>query len=314
MIKRHQSYSDLNVDDRGCAIAIGNFDGVHLGHQSVLALARAASAEHDAPLGVLTFEPHPRAYFAPDAPPFRLMNATAKAHRLGLLGVDHVYEVQFDKAFASLSAEEFIQRVLIDGLDVRHVVVGADFCFGKGRSGSPKTLRDAGKSHGFGVTIAPLVSDATGDFSSTAIRNALGDGRPEEAARMLGHWHRFEGVVESGEKQGRALGFPTANLSLDGLHLPKFGVYAVQIDVEDGAHKGSYRGAASLGVKPTMGEFAPNLETYIFDFDGDIYDQPISVALVAFLRPELKFDTLDALIAQMTTDCEAARAALQAIG
>ncbi len=306
-MKHLKTYTGLNDDQKGAAVSIGNFDGVHLGHQSVLALTRVAAAELNAPQAVMTFEPHPRSYFAPDAPAFRLMNATAKAQRLNRLGVDILYELPFNKDFAALSADDFISEVLIKGLGVRHVTVGADFCFGKGRSGDPKLLKAAGGEFGFGVTTVPLVSDDQGDFSSTAIRECLSAGKPLEASRMLGHWHRLEGRVEHGDKRGRTLGYPTANMALDGLHLPKFGIYAVLIDIETGAHKGRYRGAASLGVRPTFDKEIPNLETYIFDFDGDIYGEQISVALVDFLRPEAKFENVDELIVQMNADCDAAR-------
>ena len=311
-MKRHQNYSGLERPDRGAAVAIGNFDGVHLGHQSVIALARAAAAEHDCPLGIVTFEPHPRSVFAPDAPPFRLMDARAKAHQLERLGIDHLYEIPFDAALAGLSADAFVRDVLVQGLGVRHVVVGADFNFGKGRAGDTEFLRAAGAAHGFGVTVAPLISDRSGDVSSTAIRNALAQGAPEEAARMLGHWYRINGTVADGEKRGRTLGFPTANIPLPDLHPPKFGVYAVVFDITSGPHQGTYRGAASIGIRPTFGVNAPNIETYIFDFKGDIYGEQVSVGLVGFLRPELAFDDVDALIAQMRADCDAARALLEA--
>jgi riboflavin kinase/FMN adenylyltransferase len=190
------------------------------------------------------------------------------------------------------------------------VAVGADFRFGKGRAGDADTLRALGGRLGFGVTVAPLVSDAQGDFSSTAIRAALADGRPEEAARILGHWHRIEGAVRHGDKRGRGLGFPTANLWLDGLHLPRFGVYAVLVDVLTGPHRGRYEGAASLGVRPTFGGGRPNLEVYLLDFDGDLYGAELSVALVAFLRPELRFESAEALVARMHADVAEARARL----
>lgn len=309
-MKRHHSFDNLDDGDRGAAVAIGNFDGVHLGHQSVIALARAAAAEHNCPLGIVTFEPHPRRVFSPDAPPFQLMDATAKANRLDKLGIDQLYELPFDLELAALSADEFVTKVLVSGLGVRHVVVGADFRFGKGRAGDAEFLIKAGAEHGFGVTIAPLVSGQTGDVSSTAIREALKSGAPEEAARMLGHWHRIEGIVEHGEKRGRELGFPTANVAMADLHLPKFGIYAVIFEIFTGAHAGSYLGAASLGVRPTFGGEMPNLETYIFDFDADIYGETVSVGLVEFLRPEIAFDTLDALIEQMHRDCDQARAIL----
>ena len=311
-MRRHFDHRTLASSDKGAAVAIGNFDGVHLGHQSVLALARAAAAEGGHTLGVVTFEPHPRRFFAPDTPPFRLMTADAKAHRLQKLGVDHLYELPFDGALAALSEKDFIEQVLVWGLGVAHVVVGEDFRFGKGRTGDASTLRHAGQTLGFGVTIAPLVSDDTGDFSSTAIRKALSDGRPEEAARMLGHWHRIDGRVEKGDQRGRDLGYPTANLALPDLHQPKFGIYAVRVDIATGQHKGTYDGAASLGVRPTFGINRPNLESYLFDFDGDIYGAEISVALVAYLRAEEAFTDVDALIAQMDADCARAREILLA--
>ncbi|MGR3465803.1 bifunctional riboflavin kinase/FAD synthetase [Limimaricola sp.] len=303
-------FTGLAPTDRGAAAAIGNFDGVHLGHLSVIDLARAEAERLGAPLGVMTFEPHPREYFAPDAPPFRLMNRAARAHRLEKLGVDRLYELRFDAALAALSPEAFAAEVIAEGLGLRHVVVGSDFRFGKGRAGDAAMLRDLGERHGFGVTIAPLVAFDQGEVSSTAIRAALTEGRPRDAARMLGHWHRLEGVVAHGEKRGRELGYPTANMAIDGLHMPKFGVYAVKVDVLDGPHAGSYDGAASIGVRPMFGENHPNCETFLFDFKGDLYDAEISVALVEYLRGEETFDGLDALIAQMDADCARARKVL----
>ncbi len=300
-----RDYQFVEPQDRGASAAIGNFDGVHLGHQSVIELAR--QARPDAPLGVLTFEPHPREFFAPDAPPFRLMSREARTHRLEKLGVERLYELAFNASLSGLSPEEFAKNVLTDGLGLAHVIVGSDFCFGKGRAGRAEDLVRFGRDMGFGVTIAPLLERRENTVSSTAIRQALSDGRPRDAAAMLGHWHRIEGPVISGEQRGRELGFPTANMSIDGLHPPAFGVYAVLIDVLDGPHKGSYQGAASVGIRPMFGENHPNLETYIFDFSGDLYDATLSVALVEHLRPEAKFEGLDDLIAQMDADCDRAR-------
>lgn len=303
-MKRHHHWQGLDPADRGASVAMGNFDGVHLGHQSVINLARSAQA----PLGVITFEPHPRQVFKPQGTPFRLMNDEARANRLARLGVDHLYELPFDGDLCGLTPEEFALEVLHKGLGVRHVVVGADFHFGKGRAGNVQTLQDLGRIHGFDVTIAPLIGVAGVEVSSTAIRNALQEGKPREAAQMLGHWHRIEGEVIHGFKRGRELGFPTANMSVAGLHLPKLGVYAVKFDVLNGPHQGSYHGAASLGVRPMFGdENHPNLETYVMDFKGDLYGATVSVALVDYLRPELKFDGLPALIEQMNRDTEQAR-------
>lgn len=306
-----RDYQFTQAPDRGASVAIGNFDGVHLGHQSVIDLARQAAP--DAPLGVLTFEPHPREYFSPDAAPFRLMSRQARAHRLEKVGVQHLYELNFNAALASLTPAEFAKNVLAEGLGLAHVIVGADFCFGKGRSGNADDLVRFGREFGFGVTIAPLLEHADNTVSSTAIRQALTDARPRDAAAMLGHWHRIEGPVITGEQRGRELGFPTANMSIDGLHPPTFGVYAVLVDVLTGPHKGSYHGAASMGVRPMFGENRPNLESFIFDFSGDLYGATLSVALIDHLRPEEKFDSLDALITQMNADCDRARTILTAL-
>ncbi len=291
--------------DRGAAAAIGNFDGVHKGHQAVIDLTR--SVANGAPLGVLTFEPHPREHFAPDAPPFRLMNAAAKANRLEKLGVERLYQVPFNEALAALSPRDFAQHIITDKLGLTHVVVGEDFCFGLGRAGTTNDLIEFGKEMGFDVTIAPMVSNTSGAVSSTAIRTALAEGNPLHAAEMLGHWHRIVGPVITGDQRGRDLGFPTANMSLDGLHMPKFGVYAVKVDVLDGPHAGSYDGAASIGVRPMFGINTPNCESYLFDFSGDLYGAEISVGLVHYLRGEEKFDSLDALVTQMDADCVRAR-------
>jgi riboflavin kinase/FMN adenylyltransferase len=308
-----RDYTYVTEADRGASVAIGNFDGVHIGHLSVIDQARAAGARSGAPLGILTFEPHPREYFAPDAPPFRLMGREARAHRLEKLGVERLYEINFNAALASLSPREFAQNVIRDGLGLAHVVVGADFCFGKGRAGDAADLQAFGAEMGFGVTIAQLLEGDAGQVSSTAIRRALTEGDPRTAAAMLGHWHRIDGPVVGGEQRGRTLGYPTANMSIEGLHPPKFGVYAVLVDVLDGPHEGQYHGAASLGLRPMFHGEVPNLETFIFDFSGDLYDAPLSVALVEYLRPEETFDSLDAFIAQMDADCARARSILAAL-
>lgn len=306
-----RDYQFVEPQDRGASVAIGNFDGVHLGHQSVISLARNAAPE--APLGVLTFEPHPREYFAPGAPPFRLMRQGARAHRLEKLGVEKLYELPFNAALAGLTPAAFAHTVLSGGLGLAHVVVGADFCFGKGRSGTAQDMVGFGRDLGFGVTVAPLIERTQSVVSSTAIRTALGDGRPRDAAAMLGHWHRIEGAVIGGEQRGRELGFPTANMSIDGLHPPKFGVYAVLVDVLDGPHAGSYRGAASVGVRPMFGGQRPNIETFLFDFSGDLYGATLSVGLVEFLRPEQRFDGIGALVGQMEADCATARGILETL-
>ncbi|MDT1061051.1 bifunctional riboflavin kinase/FAD synthetase [Paracoccus sp. CPCC 101403] len=300
----HHDWKGLPLAARGATVAMGNFDGVHLGHRSVIDAARAAA---DAPLGVITFEPHPREVFQPDSAPFRLMNAESRANRLARLGVEHLYELPFDTVLAGLAPEDFAREVLVDGLGVSHVTVGADFCFGRKRSGNAQTLTQLGREMGFGVTIAPLIGDGQDEYSSTAIRTALTEGRTRDAERMLGHWHRIDGEVLHGDKRGRDLGYPTANMAVSGLHLPRFGIYAVQVDVLTGPERGSYAGVANLGVRPMFGENRPNLESHIFDFKANLYGEHLSVALVEFLRPEMKFDSLEALIAQMDQDSARAR-------
>ena len=304
----HPHWQGLDPQARGASVAMGNFDGVHLGHRAVIDLARRPPA----PLGIVTFEPHPREYFAPDAPPFRLMNAEARINRLAKLDVDHLFQLPFDATMAAFSPQDFAQQVLADGLGVAHVVVGADFCFGRGRAGTAADLKRLGGDLGFQVTIADLVQSSGTSISSSAIRQALAEGRPRDAAAMLGHWHRIEGEVIHGEKRGRELGYPTANMSVAGLHLPRLGVYAVRADVLTGPQAGSYMGAASLGVRPMFGVNQPNLETFLFDFAGDLYGQHLSIAFVDFLRPEMKFDGLPALITQMDADCDRARVLLAA--
>jgi len=300
--------------DRGASVAIGNFDGVHLGHRAVIDIARAQARVLNRPLGVMTFEPHPREFFAPDAPPFRLMNAESRAHRLEKLGIEQLYELHFGPALSSLTAREFARDVIDGALGLKHAVVGEDFHFGKGREGTAESLRSLGEEFGFGVTLVPLVKDPEGEFSSTNIRNALSGGRPGEAARMLGHWHRIEGNVIRGDHRGRDLGFPTANMTVEGLHPPRFGIYAVKADVLSGPNRGGYNGVANMGVKPTFGTNRPNLETYLFDFRGDLYGAHLSVGLVEFLRPEEKFEDSGALISQMKKDCAQAQSLLKAVG
>ncbi|QDC08435.1 bifunctional riboflavin kinase/FAD synthetase [Oceanicola sp. D3] len=301
-----QSLSDFPPDLRGASLAIGNFDGVHLGHQAVLEQARAAAP--GAPLGVLTFEPHPREVFQPAAPPFRLMNAEARAHRLEKLGVDLLVELPFNETFRSLTDVAFCREVLAEGIGAAHVTVGSDFRYGKGRAGDVGSLARDGAEMGFGVSVAELKAlPGVGEISSTAIREALTEGRPREAAAMLGHWHRIEGPVIHGAKRGRELGYPTANMGLPRLHRPAFGVYAVLAEVLDGPHRGKHRGVASLGIRPMFEGDAPNLETFLFDFTGDLYGAHLSIGLVEFLRPEAKFDGLPALIEQMQRDEARAR-------
>ncbi|MGR3661947.1 MAG: bifunctional riboflavin kinase/FAD synthetase [Paracoccaceae bacterium] len=306
-------WNGLKNEDKGASAAIGNFDGIHLGHQHVIDIARAKAKVTNSPLGIVTFEPHPREYFAPASAPFRLMNAEARANRLEKLGVERLYQLPFDAVLADLTPEAFAREVISEGLGLSHVVIGADFQFGKDRAGNAEAMKELGKTFNFDVTIAELVKNGEVEVSSTAIRNALSEGRPADAAAMLGHWHRIDGEVYGGDKRGRELGYPTANMSVNRLHPPRFGIYAVKVDVLTGPYQGTYDGAASVGVRPMFGENKPNLETFIFDFSGDLYGEHLSIAFVDYLRPEAKFDNLEDLVIQMDKDCTKARAILSAI-
>ena len=301
-------WKKLAAADCGAAVALGNFDGVHRGHQRVIALAAEAAKALGAPLGVISFEPHPRRIFQPDAPAFRLMNPDQQARALEALGVDVFYVLPFDAEMANLTDGEFAGRVLHDGLGARHVVVGFDISFGKGRTGSPEMMKTYGAEMGFGVSVAEPVGDHGQKFSSTGVRDALRDGRPEDATAILGRPFAIEGVVEHGRKLGRTLGFPTANVSLSDYVVPRFGAYATRTRLLDGRE---LAGVASIGVNPTIpGAIAPRLEVWLFDFDEEIYDQVIETELIAFMHDEIKFVNLERLTEQVMADAAQARALL----
>ena len=303
-------YRDLAPDDRGASAAIGNFDGVHLGHQVLIGDARKARASSGAPLGVITFEPHPRRHFQPDAPPFRLTTAAEKARILEALGVERLYQLRFDASLAGMEAEDFVRDVLVAGLGIRHVVVGADFHFGRKRRGDAVLLRRMSGELGFDVTIHEMIGDETGEFASTALRVLIEEGRCREAARQLGRWHAVSGRVIEGDRRGRTLGYPTANLDFGEQLIPRHGIYAARVTVHDGPHRGSHDGVASIGERPTFGRNRPNFEVHLFDFAGDLYGAEISAGLVQRLRGEVRFETVDELIQQMHRDSAEARAVL----
>ncbi|MCY4460076.1 MAG: bifunctional riboflavin kinase/FAD synthetase [Albidovulum sp.] len=294
--------------------AIGNFDGLHLGHESVIRLAQEIARKEGRPSGIVTFEPHPREFFAPEAAPFRLMGSESRIARLRELDVDLLFEMTFNSALASLSAEDFADSVLRQKLHLAHVVVGSDFRYGHRRCGSVETLAASGRLCGFEVTVAPELSDRNGKCSSSAIRKALAEGRMRDASRMLGRRYSIEGRVEKGDQRGRHLGFPTLNISIAGLHPPKFGVYAALANVRTGPFAGRYRGSASIGIRPTFGESTPLLEIFLFDFSNCLYGELVSVELVEFQREELKFKSADELVDQMKNDCERTLDILESAG
>lgn len=296
----------------GATLVIGNFDGVHLGHAHLLRVARAINPA--APVVALSFEPHPREFFAQmrgDANPnFRLTLAAAKHRALIAAGADHVVLLAFDSTLSAMTAEDFITRVLVDGIGCAHVVVGSDFVFGAARGGNVYMLRHYGAQLGFGVTTPDVLCDDTGTpYSSTRIRTAIAAGDFALAQQLLGRAHVIEGVVVKGDQRGRTLGYPTANQDLSRLQLPPYGIYAVRARI---AGERDWRaGVANLGIRPMFELAHPILETHIFDFDADIYGKILEVEPLAFLRGEAKFDSLDALMAQMKQDCIAARAVVK---
>ena len=300
-------------------VVIGNFDGVHRGHQVLLADARSIADSLSAPLVVLTFEPHPRSVFLPDQPPFRLTSLRAKAHALQDAGVDHLFVQHFDHAFALKSAEAFVAEILVADLAARHVVVGWDFCFGNKRAGNVALLKSMGAKHGFGVTgVDPVMSGGGEIYSSSIIREHLRQGRPAKAAGLLGRPWEIEGRVEPGDRRGRTIGFPTANIGLGDYLCPALGVYAVLAGRDPGVEHGEetrwLSGVANLGRRPTVAGDDIRLEVHFFDFDDDIYGETLRVRLIDFLRPEKKFDGLDALKAQIALDCGQAREILAQTG
>jgi riboflavin kinase/FMN adenylyltransferase len=296
--------------DRGVAVALGSFDGVHLGHQRVIADAREAAGTLGAPLGVISFEPHARMHFQPDSPPFRLMNSHQLARTVQGLGADVFYLLPFGVEMASFSDHDFVREVLVSGLGARHVAVGFDTTFGRGRTGDPESMKRYGAEFGFSVSVASAVENAAGKLSSTAARQALRDGAPERARLILGRPFAIEGVVQKGRQLGRQLGFPTANVPLVDYVAPRFGVYATRTRLKDGRQ---LDGVANIGVNPTTGEVEPRLEVWLFDFDEDIYGETIETDLIAFLRPEVKFaGGIEEMVAQIHLDERDAKAVLAA--
>ena len=292
---------------RGAAIAIGNFDGVHRGHRAVIAKAMERAKAAQRPSAVLTFEPHPRSFFQPQEPSFRLNSEAAKLRLLAATGLNGAVVLTFDKALAKLTAEEFIDRILIDQLAVAGVVIGFNFHFGKERAGTPDFLKAQGAQRGFAVDVVPPFELDGRRVSSGAIRAALAAGRVTEAAELLGYPWFVTAQVVHGDKRGRELGYPTANLRLDPQCALQHGIYAVRVGI--GGQR--YDGVASFGRRPMFDTGAVLLEVFLFDFSGDLYGAALDVAFIAWIRPELKFDSVDDLIRRMDDDSRLARRALR---
>jgi riboflavin kinase/FMN adenylyltransferase len=305
-VRVYHGHDGLPDAARGAVVALGNFDGVHRGHAAVIGQAAVLAKTLDAPAGAAVFSPHPRRVFAPDTPPFALMTNAQRVRALAAEGAQIVHHIAFNRALAAMSPDAFVDEVLHAGLGLKGVVTGADFCFGKGRAGSAYDLQTLCAARGIETRIAEAVS-ASGDaekISSSAIRNALREGRPEVAAALLGRPFAIEGEVFTGDQRGRLLGFPTANVALGDYLRPAFGVYATRSRLSDGRW---VPGVANLGRRPTVDGHSERLEVHLFDFQGDLYGETIETELVAFIRPEQKFDGLDALKAQIAADSDSAR-------
>ncbi|MAF49324.1 MAG: riboflavin biosynthesis protein RibF [Rhodospirillaceae bacterium] len=310
-IYRHSG--EIAAQHKGGAIAIGNFDGLHLGHQKVINPAGIAARAGNVPWGVLTFEPHPRMLFDKSAPPFRLTPFHIKVRQIEALGVDFIVVLHFDQQLARMPAGEFVETVLIGGFGARHIVSGHEFVFGHKRLGTADYLAARGAEMGFGTESISEVRDDSGEIiSSTRIRQYLFDARPADAGRLLGHPYEIEGRVAHGDERGRHIGFPTANIELDSNMRPALGVYAIRAGIDSGADTVWHDGVANLGYRPTFDGERPVLEAHLFDFDQDIYGKHLRVALIDFLRAERKFDGIDALKAQIKKDCQEARNRLAA--
>lgn len=291
-------------------VAIGNFDGVHRGHRAVLDVAKTHAKKNSQAALALTFEPHPRTFFKPEEPVFRITPENAKLRLFAANGLDDAVVMQFSMELAALTAEDFVTKILMGWLGISGVVVGHDFHFGAKRQGTPEFLIDAGKRHGFAVEIVAPLNDSGVPVSSGKIRDALEAGDIARANELLGHSWFVAGEVIHGEKRGRELGFPTANIRLDPTAKLKHAIYAVRTHVGGK----SYDAVASYGRRPQFDNGAPLLETYLFDFSGDLYGQEMTVEFAGFIRDEAKFESLDALIAQMNRDSEQAKALLRQAG
>ncbi len=304
---------ELDPGHRGCVVALGNFDGVHKGHQAVILTARRIAGDLGVPHAVMTFEPHPRAFFKPDQQPFRLTPFRVKARLIEALGIDFLFMQHFDAAFAGMTAIEFIGDILVGCLKARHVVVGYDYVFGKGRQGTGALLQRLSDEGAFGFTsVPPEVAPSGETYSSTKVREYLVAGQPSEAAKLLGHYWEVEGRVEHGDARGRTIGFPTANIHLGEYQRPATGVYAVRAGIDHGGATVWHDGVANFGRRPTFDKTDELLEVHLLDASGDLYGRHLRVALVDFIRSEHKFASVDELRTRIKADVEAARVLLAA--
>jgi riboflavin kinase/FMN adenylyltransferase len=305
--------NEIQDQERGCVVALGNFDGFHRGHQVVIGEAGRLARDMGLNLAVVVTEPHPVSFFAPKAPAFRLTPFRERAQLLEDFGVDQLMVLPFDKGLAGMSAQDFVLDILVGGMGAKHVFVGYDYRFGKGRGGGTDVLGYMGDMEGFGLTVVDAVTVGlegyAGEvYSSTVVRKALQSGEARKAAAILGHWFSINGRVTKGDKRGRTIGFPTANVELGESLEPKLGVYAVRVHIEGSDE--AVKGVANIGRRPTFDKRDVLMEVHLFGFEEDIYEKHLRVELVAFLRPEMKFDGIESLKTQIETDCRVAKIVL----
>ena len=301
-----KSLSEIDKDDWNTVAAVGNFDGVHLGHQKIIEQAKMLAKRLGTVPSILTFEPHPRVLFQTDGIPFRLSTSASKALALSTLGIELIFELQFDKSFAQLSAEDFVVRVLKENLRLQHVVCGYDFVFGHRRRGTAEILENLAMQFDIGVTIIPAVAEKDGAvYSSTRVRQCLAEGDPVGASELLGRPWSFSALVEAGDQRGRTIGFPTCNLRVIDLVQPCHGVYAVFVQIEN--ERKWLPGVANFGRRPTVNDRGALFEVNLFDIERDLYDKRLTVCIMEFIRPELKFEGLDDLKSQIAADAKSAR-------
>ena len=309
-MKITRDVQNVSSDYQNAVIALGNFDGFHLGHRAIIAHAKAIAEAKNCPLALMTFEPHPRVFLGKEpAKNLRIYSLRSKLVTAQELGMDIMFLIRFNAKFADLRAKDFIREILAKNLKVRHIITGENFCFGKNRQGDNQFLASKAAELGFGYTTHPQITDLKGNaISSSVIREFLANGEVKKATQLIGKPYHIEGRIKNGERNGRKIGFPTANISLAKLFLPRFGVYAIRAQIE--GQNAIYNGVANLGIKPSIGNFSPNLEVHLFDFAQDIYGKHLCVEFVDFIREEQKFASLDLLKKQIENDCVVARSSL----
>lgn len=308
MVKIFRDLSQVPKSYKHAVITVGNFDGLHLGHQSIITQAKARAKANNSPLALMTFEPHPREFFSKgkDNSGMRIYDFRSKIQAIDSLGVECVFLLRFNEKLTSLSAHDFIKNIIVDSLAAQHIITGDNFYFGKNRQGDKNLMAQEAKNLGFGYTALPQISDDNGEsISSSNIRNYLKHGNVKKASELLGCNYHIIGRVKHGEGRGKKLGFPTANIELHKLFLPRYGVYAVQVKIA-GDEK-IYNAVANLGTKPTFGINAPLLEVHLLDTKQDLYGKRLCVEFIDFIRGEKKFDSIDSLRRQIESDCETAQ-------